>query len=250
MVLPSYLNSSALLLAEHTAHPACPLAGLPGRPGTPEIPQKYKNTVLVLWKPAESKAPCTYTLERRLDGRWGCRPTPRRSSLKVGLRDTKPRKKCLKSLLSPGARWGPESGVGDRVLPLACPHLILPLMLTGEHEWKIVSTGITDCYFNVTELPPGSAAKFRVACVNKAGQGPYSTPSAKVHLEAAGKRALSCGVWSLWDLESSGIFSSGIWGMGCHLHPSPCLLPPWLVSHFAPCRCPSCPSEGQCCPCP
>ncbi|KAK4817566.1 hypothetical protein QYF61_020232 [Mycteria americana] len=111
-----------------TAISSCTLAvaRLPGRPGTPEIPQKYKNTVLVLWKPAESKAPCTYTLERRLD---------------------------------------------------------------GEHEWKIVSTGITDCYFNVTELPPGSAAKFRVACVNKAGQGPYSSPSGKVHLEAADARA-------------------------------------------------------------
>ncbi|XP_067994905.1 striated muscle preferentially expressed protein kinase isoform X2 [Melanerpes formicivorus] len=111
-----------------TAISSCTLAvaRLPGRPGTPEIPQKYKNTVLVLWKPAESKAPCTYTLERRLD---------------------------------------------------------------GEHEWKIVSTGITDCYFNVTELPPGSAAKFRVACVNKAGQGPYSTPSGKVRLEAADTRA-------------------------------------------------------------
>ncbi|NXL56022.1 SPEG kinase, partial [Chordeiles acutipennis] len=118
-----------------TAISSCTLAvaRLPGRPGTPETPQKYKNTVLVLWKPAESKAPCTYTLERRLD---------------------------------------------------------------GEHEWKIVSTGIVDCYFNVTELPPGSAAKFRVACVNKAGQGPYSTPSGKVHLEAAGERGLSHGEWS------------------------------------------------------
>ncbi|XP_064517173.1 striated muscle preferentially expressed protein kinase isoform X1 [Pseudopipra pipra] len=102
------------------------VARLPGRPGTPEIPQKYKNTVLVLWKPAESKAPCTYTLERRLD---------------------------------------------------------------GEHVWKIVSTSIVDCYFNVTDLPPGSTARFRVACVNKAGQGPYSTPSAKVHLEVADARA-------------------------------------------------------------
>ncbi|NXJ59835.1 SPEG kinase, partial [Rostratula benghalensis] len=114
-----------------TAISSCTLAvaRIPGRPGTPEIPQKYKNTVLVLWKPAESKAPCTYTLERRLD---------------------------------------------------------------GEHEWKIVSTGITDCYFNVTELPPGSVVKFRVACVNKAGQGPYSSPSGKVHLEAAGEQGTTC----------------------------------------------------------
>ncbi|NXT24962.1 SPEG kinase, partial [Syrrhaptes paradoxus] len=136
-----------------TAISSCTLAvaRLPGRPGTPEIPQKYKNTVLVLWKPAESKAPCTYTLERRLD---------------------------------------------------------------GEHEWKIVSTGIADCYFNVTELPPGSAARFRVACVNKAGQGPYSTPSAKVHLDAAGERALSPGAW-------------GSPGAGwCQLHPAPGLPPP------------------------
>lgn len=61
--------------------------------------------------------------------------------------------------------------------------------MQGEHEWKLVSTGITDCYFNVTELPPGSTAKFRVACVNKAGQGPYSTTSSKVHLEATDSRA-------------------------------------------------------------
>ncbi|NXJ04405.1 SPEG kinase, partial [Odontophorus gujanensis] len=115
-----------------TAISSCTLAvaRLPGRPGTPEIAQKYKNTVLVLWKPAESKAPCTYTLEHRLE---------------------------------------------------------------GEHEWKLVSTGITDCYFNVTELPTGSTAKFRVACVNKAGQGPYSTPSGKVHLEATGKLAVPVG---------------------------------------------------------
>ncbi|NXN63376.1 SPEG kinase, partial [Himantopus himantopus] len=155
-----------------TAISSCTLAvaRLPGRPGTPEIPQKYKNTVLVLWKPAESKAPCTYTLERRLD---------------------------------------------------------------GEHEWKIISTGIADCYFNVTELPPGSTAKFRVACVNKAGQGPYSTPSGKVHLEAAGEPALSRGtgdggqLWGcdLWDalgvLESWGISPSGLWGTGHRLHLAP-----------------------------
>lgn len=88
-----------------------------------------------------------------------------------------------------------ESRAGDSGLPLSlfCPHLTFTSALAGEHEWKIVSTGITDCYFNVTELPPGSTAKFRVACVNKAGQGPYSNPSVKVHLEAAGEQALSHG---------------------------------------------------------
>lgn len=80
-------------------------------------------------------------------------------------------------------------GKWDRVQPE--PHHAS--MLAGEHEWKLVSTGITDCYFNVTELPPGSTAKFRVACVNKAGQGPYSTTSGKVHLEATGKLAVPVG---------------------------------------------------------
>ncbi|XP_060117589.1 striated muscle preferentially expressed protein kinase isoform X2 [Heteronotia binoei] len=111
-----------------TATSSCTIsvARLPGRPGTPEIPQKYRNTVLVLWRPADSQAPCTYTLERKMD---------------------------------------------------------------GEHEWKIVSSGIADCYFNVTDLPVGSNIKFRVACANKAGQGPYSNPSGKVFVESAEPKA-------------------------------------------------------------
>ncbi|XP_053140297.1 striated muscle preferentially expressed protein kinase isoform X2 [Hemicordylus capensis] len=111
-----------------TATSSCTLAvaRLPGRPGTPEIPQKYRNTVLVLWRPADSRAPCTYTLERKMD---------------------------------------------------------------GEHEWKIVSSGIADCYFNATDLPVGSTLKFRVACANKAGQGPYSNPSGKVFIESAEPKA-------------------------------------------------------------
>ncbi|CAM4639456.1 unnamed protein product [Caretta caretta] len=105
-----------------TATSSCTLAvaRLPGKPGTPEIPQKYKNTVLVLWKPADSCAPCTYTLECKLN---------------------------------------------------------------GEREWKTISSGIADCYFNVTELPARSTASFRVACSNKAGQGPYSNPSETVAIE-------------------------------------------------------------------
>ncbi|KAL8182995.1 UNVERIFIED_CONTAM: hypothetical protein K2H54_011326, partial [Gekko kuhli] len=111
-----------------TATSSCTIsvARFPGRPGTPEIPQKYRNTVLVLWRPADSQASCTYTLERKMD---------------------------------------------------------------GEHEWKIVSSGIADCYFNVTDLPVGSNIKFRVACANKAGQGPYSNPSGKVFIESAEPKA-------------------------------------------------------------
>lgn len=46
-----------------------------------------------------------------------------------------------------------------------------------ETNWLIVATGVADCYYNVVDLPAGGAFRFRVACVNKAGQGPYSNLS-------------------------------------------------------------------------
>ncbi|KAM9347394.1 striated muscle preferentially expressed protein kinase [Symphorus nematophorus] len=98
------------------------LARLPNRPGTPEIPQKYNNTALVLWRPSDTMAPCTYSLERRTE---------------------------------------------------------------GETNWLIVATGVADCYYNVVDLPAGGAFRFRVACVNKAGQGPYSNLSQVVSLDFA-----------------------------------------------------------------
>ncbi|XP_066519297.1 striated muscle preferentially expressed protein kinase [Hoplias malabaricus] len=104
-------------LASVTSSCTLSLACVPKRPGTPEIPQTYNNTALVLWKPADNKAPCTYTLERKTD---------------------------------------------------------------GGSNWLIVATGIVDCYYNVTDLPSGVSFRFRVACVNKAGQGPYSNVSEKV----------------------------------------------------------------------
>ncbi|KAK5614028.1 hypothetical protein CRENBAI_012256 [Crenichthys baileyi] len=96
------------------------LKGLPNRPGTPEIPQKYNNTALVVWRPSDTIAPCTYSLERRAK---------------------------------------------------------------GESNWLIVATGVADCYYNVTDLPAGGSFRFRVACVNKAGQGPYSNLSEVVTLD-------------------------------------------------------------------
>lgn len=44
------------------------VACVPKRPGTPEVPQTYNNTALVLWKPADTKSPCSYTLERKTEG--------------------------------------------------------------------------------------------------------------------------------------------------------------------------------------
>nr|XP_033472116.1 striated muscle preferentially expressed protein kinase isoform X2 [Epinephelus lanceolatus] len=97
------------------------IACVPKRPGTPEVPQTYNNTALVLWKPADTKSPCSYTLERKTE---------------------------------------------------------------GDSNWVTVATGVVDCYYNVTELPPGGTFRFRVTCVNKAGQGPYSNCSAPVSLDS------------------------------------------------------------------
>uniref|UniRef100_A0A3P8Z265 Striated muscle enriched protein kinase b n=1 Tax=Esox lucius TaxID=8010 RepID=A0A3P8Z265_ESOLU len=99
------------------------LACVPKRPGTPEVPQTYNNTALVLWKPADTKAPCSYSLERKTE---------------------------------------------------------------GDANWSIIATGVADCYYNVRDLPPGGTFRFRVACVNKAGQGPYSNISDRVSLDSTG----------------------------------------------------------------
>ncbi|KAM3857113.1 striated muscle preferentially expressed protein kinase [Diretmus argenteus] len=111
------INPIATITSSCTLSLAC----VPKRPGTPEIPQTYNNTALVLWKPADTKAPCTYTLERKTE---------------------------------------------------------------GDTNWLIISTGVVDCYYNVTDLPPGGTFRFRVSCVNKAGQGPYSNWSPKVSLDS------------------------------------------------------------------
>ncbi|XP_069588875.1 striated muscle preferentially expressed protein kinase isoform X1 [Ranitomeya imitator] len=110
---------AANALGNATSSCSLAVARIPQAPGTPEIPQKYRDTVLVLWKSFEHSCPCTYILERQVN---------------------------------------------------------------GQGEWKTISSGIKDCYFNVTELPPGSV-RFRVACVNKAGQGPYSDISKSVIIE-------------------------------------------------------------------
>ncbi|KAM4711372.1 striated muscle preferentially expressed protein kinase [Anableps anableps] len=95
------------------------VASVPKRPGTPEVAQTYNNTALVLWKPSDTKSPCSYSLERRSE---------------------------------------------------------------GDSNWVTVATGIADCYYNVTDLPPGGVVRFRVSCVNKAGQGPHSSSSSPVNL--------------------------------------------------------------------
>lgn len=64
--------------------------------------------------------------------------------------------------------------------------LFVSLCPAGDSNWLTVATGVVDCYYNVTDLPPGGSFRFRVACVNKAGQGPYSNCSDPVSLDSTG----------------------------------------------------------------
>ncbi|XP_070476020.1 striated muscle preferentially expressed protein kinase isoform X2 [Equus przewalskii] len=112
-----YECSATNVLGSITSSCTVAVARIPGKLAPPEVPQTYQDTALVLWKPGDSRAPCTYTLERRVD---------------------------------------------------------------GESSWHPVSSGIPNCYYNVTHLPVGVTVRFRVACANRAGQGPFSNPSEKV----------------------------------------------------------------------
>ncbi|CAB1346776.1 unnamed protein product [Coregonus sp. 'balchen'] len=69
-------------------------------------------------------------------------------------------------------------------LPAGSPHPHISWM-KAESNWLIVATGVADCYYNVVDLAGGGAFRFRVACVNKAGQGPYSNLSEVVCLDAS-----------------------------------------------------------------
>ncbi|KAM9820848.1 LOW QUALITY PROTEIN: striated muscle preferentially expressed protein kinase-like [Neosynchiropus ocellatus] len=122
------------------------IASIPKTPGTPEVPQTYNNTALVLWKPADAKSPCSYTLERKTE---------------------------------------------------------------GESNWMTVATEVLDCYYNVTDLPPKGVLRFRVCCVNKAGQGPYSSPSAPVDLDSS-VRGASSGVAVVNTTPSPPVVASSV----------------------------------------
>ncbi len=50
----------------------------------------------------------------------------------------------------------------------------------------IEATSVTDCFYNSSVLPTGSTIQFRVACLNKAGQGPYSNESKGVRINIEG----------------------------------------------------------------
>ena len=85
--------------------------------------------------------------------------------------------------------WGPSPSLGSSQPGGLGPPLLwpqpLPRAATGESAWHPVSSGIVDCYYNVTHLPVGVTMRFRVACANRAGQGPFSNPSEKVVVRGA-----------------------------------------------------------------
>ncbi|XP_036092489.1 striated muscle preferentially expressed protein kinase isoform X3 [Rousettus aegyptiacus] len=132
-----YECSATNVLGSVTSSCTVAVARVPGKLAPPEVPQTYQDTALVLWKPGDSRAPCTYTLERRVA-----------ETLGHSFRD------LSLSLMRPA----------------------------GESSWHPVSSGIPDCYHNVTHLPIGVTVRFRVACANRAGQGPFSNPSEKVFI--------------------------------------------------------------------
>lgn len=85
-----------------------------------------------------------------------------------------------------------------------CSDLIFHILSVGDDKWVTEATGVTDCFYNSSELPTGSTIRFCVGCVNKAGQGPYSNVSEGVRIKVEGiKHAVQlysikthhCSVW-------------------------------------------------------
>lgn len=72
------------------------------------------------------------------------------------------------------------------VIVVSISYFVITYLFVGDTNWLMVATGVADCYYNVMDLPTGATYRFRVACVNKAGQGPYSNLSEKVVLDSTG----------------------------------------------------------------
>lgn len=69
---------------------------------------------------------------------------------------------------------------------IVCSDLNFHVLSVGYDKWWTEATGVTDCFYNCSKLPSGSTIRFRVACVNKAGQGPYSNVSEGVSINVEG----------------------------------------------------------------
>ncbi|KAG8536949.1 hypothetical protein GDO81_025353, partial [Engystomops pustulosus] len=49
-------------------------------------------------------------------------------------------------------------------------------------EWRALTLDISDCCYSTRSLCEGQVYSFRIACISKAGMGPYSEPSAGVRI--------------------------------------------------------------------
>nr|DBA25321.1 TPA: hypothetical protein GDO54_012866 [Pyxicephalus adspersus] len=49
-------------------------------------------------------------------------------------------------------------------------------------EWRALTLDISDCCYSTHSLSEGHMYSFRIACISKAGMGPYSNPSASVRI--------------------------------------------------------------------
>ncbi|XP_042333179.1 obscurin isoform X7 [Sceloporus undulatus] len=65
---------------------------------------------------------------------------------------------------------------------LKTPVTYTVLCKKDDGEWKTLASDISDCCYTVEHLPEGLVYSFRIACVTKAGVGPYSNPTAKVKI--------------------------------------------------------------------
>lgn len=69
---------------------------------------------------------------------------------------------------------------------IVCSDLKFLFLSVGDDKWETEATSVTDCFYNSSVLPTGSTIQFRVACLNKAGQGPYSNVSKGVKINVEG----------------------------------------------------------------
>ncbi|XP_018414138.1 PREDICTED: obscurin-like [Nanorana parkeri] len=61
----------------------------------------------------------------------------------------------------------------------------------ANEEWRALTLDISDCCYSCHNLSEGHLYSFRIACISKAGMGPYSNPSPSVRIGCPGPASLS-----------------------------------------------------------
>ena len=69
--------------------------------------------------------------------------------------------------------WSPPENDGGSPVT----NYILEYRRAGDKVWKAATKDVADTEFTVPNLQEGKEYEFRVAAVNKAGEGPFSKPS-------------------------------------------------------------------------